>query len=135
MKSAIILVVILMWLGVIAPFSIMDKLSIDNLTTTPDDTSLFEMSTDDSLVIDTMDVVDVDDGSISNHTNETESLDLYIRSIEQNHRAIVVNHSAFQSELISSDDQMRRIVLKEKSRPEARSFFGLIIIPCKLNEL
>lgn len=138
MKSAIILVVTVMWFGVqtISPFSIMDKLSIDNLTTTPDETSLLEMSTDDSLVIDTMDVIDVDDESGSNHTNETESLDLYVRSIEGNtHRATIINHSAFQSELISSDDQMRRIILREKTRPEARSFFGLIIIPCKYNEL
>lgn len=106
------------------PFSIMNKLSIENLTTTPVDTGLLEISDNDSLVIDTMEVFD------SHPTDDTESL--YLRSFnEHTNEHIFFNHTSFRSAHITSNDDVRSIILQQKTRPKARSFFGLIIIPCK----
>lgn len=134
------ILVIVVWFGVqtITSFSIMDKLSIDNLTTTPDDASLLELTGDGDVTIDTMDGIDVDDGiddGIGNN-NSKESFDIYIRTSEDSieekaFKSIRINRSAFHGALVSQNDNVRGIILKQTLRPEPRSFFGLIIIPCK----
>lgn len=139
MRSMMILVIVV-WFGVqtITSFSIMDKLSIDNLTTTPDDASLLELTGDGDVTIDTMDGIDVDDGiddGIGNN-NSKESFDIYIRTSEDSieekaFKSIRINRSAFHGALVSQNDNVRGIILKQTLRPEPRSFFGLIIIPCK----
>lgn len=139
MRSMMILVIVV-WFGVqtITSFSIMDKLSIDNLTTTPDDASLLELTGDGDVTIDTMDGIDVDDGiddGIGNN-NSKESFDIYIRTSEDSieekaFKSIRINKTAFHGALVSQNDNVRGIILKQTLRPEPRSFFGLIIIPCK----
>lgn len=139
MRSMMILVIVV-WFGVqtITSFSIMDKLSIDNLTTTPDDASLLELTGDGDVTIDTMDGIDVDDGiddGIGNN-NSKESFDIYIRTSEDSieekaFKSIRINRTAFHGALVSQNDNVRGIILKQTLRPEPRSFFGLIIIPCK----
>lgn len=134
------ILVIVVWFGVqtITSFSIMDKLSIDNLTTTPDDASLLELTGDGDVTIDTMDGIDVDDGiddGIGNN-NSKESFDIYIRTSEDSieekaFKSIRINKTAFHGALVSQNDNVRGIILKQTLRPEPRSFFGLIIIPCK----
>lgn len=134
------ILVIVVWFGVqtITSFSIMDKLSIDNLTTTPDDASLLELTGDGDVTIDTMDGIDVDDGiddGIGNN-NSKESFDIYIRTSEDSieekaFKSIRINRTAFHGALVSQNDNVRGIILKQTLRPEPRSFFGLIIIPCK----
>lgn len=134
------ILVIVVWFGVqtITSFSIMDKLSIDNLTTTPDDASLLELTGDGDVTIDTMDGIDVDDGiddGIGNN-NSKETFDIYIRTSEDSieekaFKSIRINKTAFHGALVSQNDNVRGIILKQTLRPEPRSFFGLIIIPCK----
>lgn len=46
--------------------------------------------------------------------------------------AIAINHMGHHSGLVeSSRDPVRGIIFRQKIKPEPRSFFGLIIIPCK----
>lgn len=135
MRSVLIVVVYLWFITrIVAAFRITNEFNIDNLTSkTFDGTSLLAAmnsgGSQDNQTIDGFiefdrnssranDTLDFDEPSPSGVVAITTSINLN-HTIQ--HRALVE----------SSRDPVRGIIFRQKVKPEARSFFGLIIIPCK----
>lgn len=145
MRSFVNIVVILWFcMRIVTAFRITNELNIDNLTETFDGTSLLMGSNNngsqDNQTIDEMvDGFDGIDGN-SNSTNDTLDFDgstsgMMAAAIDEKiNSSINLNHNVHHSAALiasSSRDPVRGIIFRQKVKPEARSFFGLIIIPCK----
>lgn len=141
MRSIFIIVVILWFCArIVTAFRITNELNIDNLTSkTFDDTSLF-MALNDSGNKDNQTIDEMVDGFVeikSNSTNDTLDFDVPSSSgnftiNEKINTSIDLNYTVHHRALVeSSRDPVRSIIFRQKVKPEPRSFFGLIIIPCK----
>lgn len=109
---------------IIAAFSLKNKLSINNLTTT-------------SESVDINDTESLKSDQIYSFHNKysNESIDFHIKTsdhfidkkLENGH---IPNQRTSLNEAIISNERVQNSILKQKTMPQKRSLFGLIIIPC-----
>lgn len=111
MKNLFIFVVILISVQIITTFSIANKLSIGNLTTTP----VLKISGNES------------ERNMHINKNSHNSND----SITANEsRSGIIDRPEVHHMAITSGGHVPSIILTQR-KPQKRSFFGFIIIPCK----
>lgn len=145
MRSFVIIVVILWFCTrIVTALHLTNELNIDNSTETFDGTSLLmglnNNGSQDNQTID--EIVDELDGNNTNDSTNTDTLEFggtpsdMVATIDDKTNDGNFNHTVHRSSLVaSSRDPMRGIIFRQKVKPEARSFFGLIIIPCKCKVL
>lgn len=139
MRSVFVVVVYLWFITrIVAAFRITNEFNIDNLTSKAfDGTSLLSAmnsaGSQDNQTIDGF----IEFDRNSNWANDTLDFDepspSGMLAINQKiNTSINLNHPIQHRALVeSSRDPVRGIIFRQKVKPEARSFFGLIIIPCK----
>lgn len=139
MRSVFIIVVILWFCTRIATaFRITNELNVDNLTSMTFDGTSLSMAlnnngSQDNQTVDGFVEIDSNGNSTSDtfdfdgpFTSDAVAINDRINSSTNLDRT--VQHSALVE---SSRDPVRGIIFRQKIKPEPRSFFGLIIIPCK----
>lgn len=138
MQSFVVIIVVILWFftRIVTAFRITNQLNVDNLTETFDGTSLLE-SQDNQTIDEIVNGFDGINGN-GNSTNDTLDFDRPSTSMvvidSKTNDGINLNHTVLHSALVaSSRDPVRGIIFRQKIKPKARSFFGLIIIPCKCN--
>lgn len=143
MRSIFIIVVILWFCArIVTAFRITNEVNIDNFTGILNGTSLLlRLNNNGSQNNETIDEIvdDFDEIETTRYStqNDTFDLDEPFSSMEtidgKTNDSIELNHSVQHSRALvaSSRDPMRGIIFRQKVKPEPRSFFGLIIIPCK----
>lgn len=135
----IVIVVVILWFcaHIVTAFPI-DQLNVDNLTKKLEDGTslLMGLSENQSERNQTIDGFDWIEGN-NNITSDTfdldgPSADMDVIDEKTSSSSIILNRTVQRTALVSSStDHMRSIIFRQKFKPEARSFFGLIIIPCK----
>lgn len=107
------------------------RINVDNLTDTFDGTSfVMELSKNESEINQTIDYVERSNNNTYEFNEPSSTMDVI--DAKPNISSIRLNHTVHQTSLVSSSrEHMRGIIFKQKIKPEARSFFGLIIIPCE----
>lgn len=133
MRSVFIIVVILWFCTrIVTAFRITNELNIDNLTSKTFDGSNNSGSQDNQTIDEFVEIEN--SGNIANDTLNIDGptppgMATIIGKINTRTN---LDHTDQHSALVeSSRDPVRGIIFRQKVKPEARSFFGLIIIPCK----
>lgn len=124
--------VVILWFGIkfSATFNIGNKLSDGNVTAQLNGSSLLEISEKEnisSVFIDEFSGIDISNSSSSAHEHILQSN----KNSFASNSITNPNHSGQQKALLSSRDQVRGILLRQRIIPQPRSFLGLIIIPCE----